>query len=110
MSRTFSYNDKGKAAGLFIARLQNGFKGIRWMVRLRTPGDVCQRGRPTCVTDFMQQALVFFVPGVQVLIWAAGQTHTVRGRGAFRRQVCSLSGEDNVSIKNKTMTINADQN
>lgn len=27
MSRTFSYNDKGKAAGLFITCLQNGFKG-----------------------------------------------------------------------------------
>lgn len=82
----------------------------RWMVHLHARDDVCQRDRPTCITDFMQQALIFFVPGVQVLIWTTGQTHTVRGRRAFRRQVSSLNGEDNVSIKNKTMTINADQN
>lgn len=85
-------------------------RGIRGTVHLHTPGDVCQRNRPTCITDFVQQALFFFVPGVQVLIRATGQAHTVRGRGAFRRQVCSLNGEDNVSVKNKTMTINADQN
>lgn len=84
-------------------------RSIKWMVHLHAPGDVCQRHRPTCITHFMQQALIFFVPGVQVLIWATGQTHTVRGRGAFRRQISSLNEEDNVSIKNKTMTINADQ-
>lgn len=80
------------------------------MVHLHAPGDVCQCDRPTCITDFMQQALIFFIPGVQVLIWTTGQTHTIGGRRTFRRQVSSLNGEDDVSIKTKTMTINADQN
>jgi hypothetical protein len=39
----------------------------------------------------MQQAFIFFIPGIQVLIQAAGQAHAVRGSSAFRRHVLSLS-------------------
>jgi hypothetical protein len=37
----------------------------------------------------MQQAFIFFIPGIQVLIQAAGQAHAVRGSSAFRRHVLS---------------------
>lgn len=52
----------------------------------------------------MQQAFIFFIPGIQVFIWATGQTHTVGGGSAFRRQVLPLNREDNVPIRNRMMT------
>lgn len=94
------------AAGLLNTILWNGFKEQKMMGVSPPASDLCQCDRPTCVTDFVQQAFIFFVPGVQVLIWATGQTHTVRGRSAFRRQVSSLNGEDNVPITNKTLAVN----
>lgn len=51
----------------------------------------CWHDRLTCIADFMQQAFVFFIPGVQVFIPAAGQTDTFRGSSAFGRHVCSLN-------------------
>lgn len=47
----------------------------------------------------MQQAFIFFIPGVQVFIRATGQTDTFRGSSALGRHVRSLNQKERESEK-----------